>query len=190
MAAVDLSRRTLLKAGGLTAAAGTIGAGSAYAVPRAAQTLQLRGTAFGTANYQYHPFTVPAGTNRLNIRIIKQGDAKTGIGLFDQRGSHYGTLAKPNGFRGIYGEERSEFFLASDAASPSFRPGPLEPGEWTVIVPVFSAATPTPYTVFITLSQGPQGRAFRIGRDLGVVLDEPGWYRGDLHAHTPESSDA
>ncbi|MBW3638594.1 MAG: hypothetical protein KY451_01875 [Actinobacteria bacterium] len=70
-----------------------------------------------------------------------QGNAETGLGLFDQRGSHYGTLARTNGFRGIYGEERSEFFVAATAASQSFQPGPVEPGEWTVIVPVFSAET-------------------------------------------------
>ncbi len=96
MTAVELSRRTLLQVGGLTAF-GALGAGAASAVPRAPQTLELRGTAFGTANYQYHPFTVPAGTNRLDIRIVTQGDAKTGLGLFDQRGSHYGTPTPDHG---------------------------------------------------------------------------------------------
>ncbi len=41
-----------------------------------------------------------------------------------------------------------------------------------------------------TRRRSPQGQAFRHGPDLETVLDEPGWYRGDLHAHTPESSDA
>lgn len=185
-----LSRRSLIRAGGLAAAAGVLGAGRAHAAPRAPQTLRLTGTAAGTGNYQYHAFPVPEGTNRVDVRIVKDGAAKTGLGLFDQRGSHYGTLGDPNGFRGIYGEERGEFFVAADAASQSFVPGPIEPGEWTVIVPVFSAPTPVRYTIEVTLSAGPQGRPFRWGDDLDVVLDEPGWYRGDLHAHTPESSDA
>jgi hypothetical protein len=187
---MELSRRTLIKAGGLTAAAGPLGLGRAHAAPRPAQTVELNGTAFGTGNYQYHPFQVPPGTNRLDVKIVKSGDAKTGLGLFDQRGAHYGTLSEPNGFRGIYGEERGEFFIAPDAASQSFIPGRIEAGEWTVIVPVFTAARPTPYVVTVTMSQGPQGRPFRLGRDLETVLDTPGWYRGDLHAHTPESSDA
>jgi hypothetical protein len=187
---MDLSRRTLIKVGGLTAAASTLGSGRAYAGPREAQTVELTGVAFGTGNYQYHPFEVPPGTNRLDVAIVKDGDAVTGIGLFDQRGSQYGTLANPNGFRGIYGEERAEFFIAADSASQAFIPGPIEPGEWTVIVPVFRSPRPVPYTITVRMSQGPQGRPFRIGRDLDVVLDEPGWYRGDLHAHTPESSDA
>jgi hypothetical protein len=187
---MTLSRRTLLKAGGLTAAAGTLGAGRAYAAAPRTQTVELRGTAFGIGTYDYHPFQVPAGTNRLDVKIVKEGDAKTGLGIFDPRGSHYGTLANPNGFRGIYGEERGEFFLAPDAASQAFIPGPVDAGEWTMIVPIFTATRPTPYTITVTMSPGPQGRLFRIGRDLEMVLDEPGWYRGDLHAHTPESSDA
>lgn len=186
----ELSRRTLIRAGGLTVAAGALGPGRAYAAPRGQRTVRLTGTALGTGDYRYHPFTVPAGTNRIDVRIVKDGDAKTGLGLFDQRGAHYGTLSAPNGFRGVYGEERGEFFVAADAASQSFIPGRIEPGEWTVIVPVFAAPTPVPYTVVVTLSEGPQGRPFRLGRDLDVVLDTPGWYRGDLHAHTPESSDA
>jgi hypothetical protein len=175
---VQLSRRSLIKTGGLTAA------------PRAPVTVELSGTAFGTGNYQYHPFQVPPGPNRLDVKIMKSGAAKTGLGIFDQRGAHYGTLSTPNGFRGIYGEERGEFFLAPGAASQSFLPGPIEPGEWTVIVPVFQAEQPMPYTVTVTMSQGPRGRVLRPGHDLEAVLDEPGWYRGDLHAHTPESSDA
>jgi hypothetical protein len=92
---MTLSRRTLLKAGGLTAAAGTLGAGRAYAAAPRAQTVELRGTAFGIGTYDYHPFQVPAGTNRLDVKIVKEGDAKTGLGIFDPRGSHYGTLANP-----------------------------------------------------------------------------------------------
>lgn len=185
---MDLSRRTLLKAGGLTAALST--AGPAYAQQRGAATIVLTGTAFGTGTYQYHPFTVPAGVTRLDVSIVKQGDAATGLGIFDPRGSHYATLERPNGFRGIYGEERGAFFLATDSASQAFVPGPVPPGEWTVVVPVFTARQPTPYTITVELSSPPPGRPFRLGRDLEVVLDEPGWYRGDLHAHTPESSDA
>jgi hypothetical protein len=37
---------------------------------------------------------------------------------------------------------------------------------------------------------GPQAPVAVPGPIVGVVLDQPGWYRGDLHCHTPESSDA
>nr|MBA3310053.1 hypothetical protein [Nocardioidaceae bacterium] len=114
---MELSRRTLIKLGGASAAVGALGTGQAYARPRPQRTVELTGTAAGTGNYQYHQFKVPRGTNRIDVKIVKQGAAKTGLGLFDQRGSHYGTLAHTNGFRGIYGEERGEFFVAADQAS-------------------------------------------------------------------------
>jgi hypothetical protein len=183
---VDLSRRTLLKAGGLTAAVSTFGVSAA----RAEETITMTGLAFALGQYLYHPFEVPPGVTRVDVRIDKQGPAATGLGLFDARGSHYATLEQPNGFRGIYGEERGEFFVAVDSASQSFLPGPMDPGQWTVIVPVFQAPQPTPYTVTVRLTSGEPGRPFVLGADLDTVLDEPGWYRGDLHAHTPESSDA
>jgi len=187
---MELTRRALLQAGGLAAAASTLGSRTAVAAPRLAQPVTLTGTAVLTGTYNYHSFTVPTGVTRIDVNIVKTGNAKTGLGLFDQRGSNYGTLATPNGFRGIYGEERGEFFVAIDAASQAFIPGPIEPGTWTVIVPVFTATTPTPYTITVAMSGDPTGPAFTLGRDLGVVLDQPGWYRGDLHCHTPESSDA
>lgn len=202
-APAPLPRRTLFKAGGLAVAAAAVplsparaavplapARGPARAQAPAPTTVRLTGTAAGIGTYQYHPFTVPAGVNRIDVQIAKQGDAKTGLGIFDPRGAHYATLARPNGFRGIYGEERGEFFLATDAASQSFVPGPIDPGEWTVIVPVFTAQTPTPYVVTVTMSSVPAGRPFALGPEVGTVLARPGWYRGDLHAHTPESSDA
>lgn len=189
MSGVELSRRRLLTAGGV-AAGGLLLPGRALAAVRPSRTVTLTGTAFGTGNYQYHPFTVPRSVNRLDVRISKTGAAATGLGIFDPRGSHYATLERPNGFRGIYGEERSQFFLATDSASQAFVPGPIHPGEWTVVVPVFQARQPTPYVITVQMSAVPAGAPFRLGRDLHVVLDEPGWYRGDLHAHTPESSDA
>jgi hypothetical protein len=183
------TRRSLLKAGGLALASAAL---PSPASARAAgpTTVQLPGTAFGAGTYRYHPFVVPPGVNRLDVRIEKSGAAKTGLGLFDTRGAQYARLDSPNGFRGIYGEERGEFFVATDSASQSFMPGPVDPGEWTVVVPVFQATQPVPYVVTVTMSAVPAGPAFVLGRDLLTVRDEPGWYRGDLHAHTPESSDA
>ena len=150
------------------------------------QTITLQATAAHIGQYLYLPFQVPAGVNRIDVKITKVGDAVTGVGLFDQRGAGY----QSPGFRGIYGEERSEFFVAADGASQSFIPGTILPGEWTVIVPVFRATAPTAVTATILLSFGSQNAPLTFGPTLDVVKDDPGWYRGDLHCHTPESSDA
>ena len=180
---------------GLAACSGDDRAGAGGPTPRAtvtsfppASTVVLTGTAASRGQYLYLPFDVGPGVNRVQVAMAKADPtAKLGIGLFDHRGPAYGSP----GFRGIYGDERSSFFVAADSASQSFLPGPIEPGRWTVIVPVFAVPAPTQVMVTVTLSGGPApARAFAPGATVGMVLNKPGWYRGDLHCHTPESSDA
>ncbi|MBW3557512.1 MAG: CehA/McbA family metallohydrolase, partial [Actinobacteria bacterium] len=57
-------------------------------------------------------------------------------------------------------------------------------------VPVFTQTIPTEVTARVTLGFGEQAPPVTFGPEPGVVVDEAGWYRGDLHCHTPESSDA
>lgn len=186
-----ITRRRFLVATGAGMVAAAYGPVRALA-QGGSQTITLTGTATHLGQYLYFPFEVPANVNRIDVKITKQGTATTGVGLFDERGSGYQSA----GFRGIYGEERSEFFVAADRASQSFIPGPILPGTWTVVVPVFVSAgpsavsPPTTVTATVTLTFGEQPAAFVPGIAPDVVLDQPGWYRGDLHCHTPESSDA
>lgn len=126
-----------------------------------------------------------------------------GLGLFDHRGPQY----QSDGFRGIYGAERSACFVTATDAAQSFLPGPIEPGTWSIIVPVFQAPTPTTIAVTVTLTFGrddgqrssdgqersrerQQSHPSQRGGSQSVVNGEAGWYGGDLHAHTPASSDA
>lgn len=186
----DVSRRRLLKgAAALGVGAASLAPGEAFAKPVAAppQTLTLTTTVVGTGNYAELPFTVPRGVRRIDVAMTK-GDpaAALGVGLFDARGAGY----QSGGFRGIYGEERSSFFVSTAGASTAFMPGDMPAGVWTVLIPVFRAPAPTQVTVRVTLSFAPQGARFKPGPEPGVVVGEPGWYRGDLHCHTDASSDA
>ena len=139
-----------------------------------------------TANYAYLPFDVPAGVTRLDVRLATDREASVGVGLFDGRGYGYSSP----GFRGISGPERREFFVALDSATPGFTPGPIEPGTWTVIVPVFFAPLPTKVTVRVGLTTGTPVSPLLPQPLPGVVAQGPRWYRGDLHCHTEASSDA
>ncbi len=149
-------------------------------------TVRLAGTLRRVGEYVYLPFDVPAGTNRVHVRLDAPADVAVGTGLFDERGPGYQSA----GFRGVYGEERRECFVAAHEASRSFIPGPIGAGTWTVLLAPFRLGGPVDVTVVVTLTAGPEQPAFRIGPTQGVVRAEPGWYRGDLHCHTPESSDA
>ncbi|HEX6077002.1 MAG TPA: CehA/McbA family metallohydrolase [Micromonosporaceae bacterium] len=148
--------------------------------------IELVVTALGIGRYLYLPFQVPDGVNRVSVSLHKPADASVGIGLFDHRGPEYGSP----GFRGVYGDEAGSFFVAADSASRAFRPGRIEPGTWTVVVPVFRVLRPTPLAITVTLEFGPQPSEAAPGPEPGVVRDRPGWYRGDLHNHTTHSSDA
>ncbi len=61
----------------------------------ATQTITLTATATNIGQYLYLPFPVPAGVNRIAVKVTKVGDAITGVGLFDQRGAGYQSAGKP-----------------------------------------------------------------------------------------------
>jgi hypothetical protein len=145
----------------------------------------LHATVFGVS-YRYLPFEVPPGIARIDIGMTSGSLARVGLGLFDARGCHFSSP----GFRGVYGSERHEFFVAADSASEGFLPGPIDPGTWWVLVPVFLAPLPTRLTVTVTLTPGSAVPPYLPGPAIGTVLDAPGWYRTDLHCHTPASTDA
>lgn len=150
------------------------------------RTIELHATAVGIGQYLYLPFQVPDGVNRVAVSMRRSGEASIGVGLFDHRGPDHGSP----GFRGVYGDEVSSFFVAADRASRGFRPGRIEPGTWTVVVPVFRALIPVRLDITVTLSFGPQPPEALPGPEPGVVREAPGWYRGDVHNHTTHSSDA
>jgi hypothetical protein len=194
---IPVSRRQLLIGGAAGAAGFLAGCTSSGSRPAPGATTSQRQqppvvrtlgtTVRATDSYAYLPCDVPAGVAKVEVAVTSSPPgAKLGAGLFDARGTAY----QSPGFRGIYGEERSEFFVAADGASQSFLPGPMDPGRWTVLVPVFFVPEPTRVTATVTLSFGPASPVAAAGPAVGVVLDRPGWYRGDLHCHTPESSDA
>lgn len=184
----SLTRREVLRGAALAGLAATVApVRTVHAQQPAGEQLTLTTTVGGQGTFHYLPFQVPRGIGRLHVRCERHGDAATGLGIFDPRGPGY----QSPGFRGIYGEERLEFELTPDHASPSFVPGPIDAGEWTLIVPVFDAPRPTELTITVTMTRGRSQPTRPLVRSRpGTVRDAPGWYRGDLHCHTPHSSDA
>ncbi len=130
-------------AAAVATAAGLIGFGL-FARPAEAgneETIVLEDTitTMDTGRYLYLPFEMPEGVKRVSVKLEKTpSTSATGLGIFDQRGPQYGSP----GFRGIYGEEDQDFFIEPDDASVSFVPGRIDPGRWTVIVPVFRGLSP------------------------------------------------
>lgn len=193
----EISRRGVLLGGGAAVTAGLLGTtAKAASATQAPTSVTVTGSGVGTGTYNYHTFTMPAGVNKLDVALTKTTSPmptynNVGLGIFDPRGSQYATKDAPNGFRGIFGQERSAFTITPATATNAFIPGPLTPGTWTLVVPIFMVGPqPLTYTITATMTYGEQPTAFVYGAEVDLVRDTPGWYRGDLHCHTQASSDA
>ena len=89
--------------------------------------------------YLYLPFEVPPRTTRIEVSYHYEKGTEDGgegpannidIGIFDTRGIDLFT----RGFRGWSGTARSSFFITPTEATPGYLPGPLQPGEWHLML--------------------------------------------------------
>jgi hypothetical protein len=158
------------------------------------------------SDYLAIPFEVPAGRAALHVGFTYEGamsaDVRTGgntidLGLFEPGSLGFGSPA----FRGWSGSERNDVWLAPEAATPGYRPGPIVAGTWHVVLGLYQVANDgAPYRLTIETHRAlPPGvsdlatRATQVtfysggekGRSLG-----PLWLRGDLHCHTLHSDGA
>lgn len=121
------------------------------------------------------PFAVPPGTRRIELQYEASGaDARTVVDL---------GLRGPAGLRGWSGGGRSRVSVSALGATPGYLPGPLESGEWAVLLGVPNIRPGRTDTVTVTV------RLY--DRDLSespaLAGRGPGWYVGDLHAHSAHS---
>ena len=130
------------------------------------------------------PFTVPAGSVEIEVRHDDLSEANIlDWGLSDQ-----------NGFRGWGGGNVEPAIVGVGAASRSYVAGPIEPGEWRVVVGKAKLAEqPARYRVEVVLRDSPT-LAAQPERTPYVAPDplrsERRWYAGDFHVHSRESGDS
>lgn len=144
--------------------------------------LTLRGEITGKDHQSYRevPFTVPAGTERITVQFEYTGrDGKTTIDL---------GLLDPNGFRGWSGGNKSVFTVSASDATPSYLPGAIRPGQWSLLlgIPNIRKDTRAEFTARIWL--GREGEPYWQPTVANPpLLEKAGWYRGDLHMHDAHS---
>jgi hypothetical protein len=132
------------------------------------------------------PLEVPPGIPALSVELLyeRRGGAVIDLGLFD-----------PNGFRGWSGSDKEGFVITPQAATPSYLPGPLVPGEWQILNGLHRVPPGgIDYELHIELTGAalpPQPPAPpRPERPPRRELPaSPGrrWLAGDFHAHTVHS---
>ncbi len=156
--------------------------------------------------YQYLPFDVPQGTTRLRIAYQydhANGDTVVDLGLFEPGPLDLGTAA----FRGYSGGARSEIIIGAEATTPGYRPGPLPPGQWHLLLGLYKVASqgvdvtvtvatePTPPAGGALLNSStslkPADREIAplpiAAAEPAARLATPGWLMGALHTHTLHS---
>lgn len=158
-----------------------IGLGLLLAVPAAAQDARIEGelTRGDFETYREVPFTVPAGVERITVRLTYDKAEKTvvDLGLWD-----------PVRFRGWSGGTRDRMTVSAVDASPGYLSGPLPAGKWKVVlgVPNIRAGVRSRYRVDVTFDRGMALAASAAIADA-PLRSAPGWYRGDLHMHDANS---
>jgi hypothetical protein len=143
--------------------------------------------------WQYLPVEVPPGSCALRVEL----DYDASRAVLD-----LGCIG-PAGFRGWSGGARRSFVIATDAATPGYLPGELEPGTWQVAIGLHEVPPGgAEYRVVIHVSSAPGELRPEPPPDSRPPLadrpprrdlpSDPGrrWLAGDLHSHTVHSDGA
>lgn len=152
-----------------------------------------------SGRYQYIPFDVPPGTGTLRIGYQYDrgnGDHVIDIGLFEPGSLDLGTTA----FRGYSGGARQAILISPQETTPGYRPGPLPPGQWHVLLGLYKVGERgVEVTVYVDVEDGPAPRAPaelpRRSPPAPGSTPTPStrdtaadrWYTGALHTHTLHS---
>jgi hypothetical protein len=130
------------------------------------------------------PFTVPPGTVEIEVRH----DDLSANNILD-----WG-LQDPNGYRGWGGGNTEPAVVNEMAASRSYLPGPIPPGEWAVMIGQAKIVDrPAHYHLEIdlrtTATLAPMTERHPYS-PVAALSTGPRWYAGDFHVHSRESGDA
>jgi hypothetical protein len=125
------------------------------------------------------PFDAPTGVTRLTVAFDYDRAHRTTLDL---------GLVDPERFRGWSGGERRLVTLSAEEATPSYLPGPIPAGRWTILVgvPNIRKGVRAAYKAQVWFGTSP------VGPSVSTFSEAPlrtgrAWYRGDLHMHTAHS---
>lgn len=140
-------------------------------------------------DYVYLPFDLPQGATRVDVRLsfAKARDCVIDLGLLDSTAQDF---PSKTGFRGWSGGAREGFFVALDAATPGYLPGPMPAGRWQVMLGLYrlpAEGAEVEVTLDFDMQPRPEFRATPLS---AAHRPGAGWYRGDLHCHTHHSDAA
>lgn len=143
--------------------------------------------------FLYLPFTVPEKACTIEVEYEYQGkgpgETTVDIGLFQP-----GTVDLITGMknlRGWSGSNKKSFTVSREAATPSYLPGDIPPGEWKVILGLYKIPDQgLRYRVKVRVYEGCLKTSSQSLPETSELVqgDSPkGWVKGDLHMHSVHS---
>lgn len=128
--------------------------------------------------YLMQPFDVPDNVERIEVEFEydRSNGSELEIGLYD-----------PDRFRGTSRFSKSDFFIATHTATPSYYPGVIPAGTWNVSIGVPTAYEETPFSIDIRMYLKNEVGGTGSGPWTEVIKTGSDWYLGDLHSHTGHS---
>jgi hypothetical protein len=151
-----------------------------------------------TQTWVHAPFEVPAGVTQLRIQISYNDQISSApnvfggnvldVGVFDA----YGTESGGRGFRGWSGSDRLDIVIGEEWSTPPYTAGPLPGGTWNLLLgPYKVGPNGLEWSAKIEFDPEPVLPNMFVIPDVGMPESPddlpaalPGWFRGDLHAHT------
>jgi hypothetical protein len=130
--------------------------------------------------YRELPFIVPNGVTRVSVEFsYTEHDKHTNIDL---------GLLDNERFRGWSGGNKSTFTVSETDATPSYLPGPIRPGKWTLLlgIPNIESGVRSEYEARIYFSHAADAPVVSTFSAAPLRVG-PAWYRGDLHMHDAHS---
>jgi len=126
------------------------------------------------------PFTVSKGVTRVSVELSYTGREQhttMDLGVFDSER-----------FRGWSGGNKSFFTISETDATPSYLPGAIVPGKWTLIlgIPNIEQGVTSHYEAKIYFAHAGDVSAVSTFSQA-PLRNGPAWYRGDLHMHNAHS---
>ena len=145
-----------------------------------------RVTASSAVPYIDHCFLVPEGATRVSatLRFDRGEGPPVYLALFDPRSFRGSRM--PQGWTA--GEMELHLWVGLDDAGPGGLPGPMPAGLWRAQIDVPHLGSELSYSLEVAYELGAQVEPHVLDFPEGYVSKaKPGWYKGELHAHSWES---
>ena len=140
-----------------------------------------------TTRYCMLSFDVPddCGSISLTVSRTTEREAQIPAALFDSAGKNR-VFRAPEGTSGYY---EDTYIIRTDSASSGAVPGPIPAGTWKLILYKRRFSEDFDAVLSVNVEKGnKREKSFRFTFQDQKLSGTPGWYRGELHVHSSEST--